>query len=684
MKNLLQLVLLLPLLALSQKEKNPCETLANINALIQENHYHPKPIDDSLSVYAFKTFLSRLDEENRLFIAPEINELKKHQYQIDNYISSHDCAFLHDFFLAYSKSVSRYAAIIASLKSEDFPFSSDEKVVFSRKAFPYAVDEAELKHMYKKRILFSVLRDVAELSTNKDSLVANFDAIATADKLRAFDKYECKTESYQMSEEEFNAIFYSVFCSYFDPHTEYFSESDKSEFFSTVSSDNLTFGLYVSMSEKDEMTVDDIIPGSSAYFSDKITIGDQLLKIKYKDDEFEIACASMKKIDEIITSKDYKAAIFTFRKKSGEIYTVRLVKKILKDYQNNVFSFKLKTDARGEAEPSEAKSTVGYIKIPSFYSTFENGKSSISNDVVKEILKLEEDTIDGLIIDVENNGGGSMQEAVQLAGLFINDGPLAIMNNNKNDKEIIRDEIQGTIYNGPMVIMINGFSASASEFFTNAMQDYNRAIIIGNKSLGKASMQRIFPINSNNDEFLKLTLEKFYRLTGKSNQYNGITPDVEVPLLFDKQMPRESSEVTALKNDEIHTGLKYNYIENPIYAEAITASKKRIAESTDAHEIENLNTKINPLYDADLPPVVLQFSYVFDDVNRINSLWKDIKKENEKVYPITVELDSADSKAQKKDAFMQTNTIERIKNIRQNFHILEATTILYDVNNLKP
>ena len=487
-----------------------------------------------------------------------------------------------------------------------------------------------------------------------------------------------------MSEEEFNAIFYSVFCSYFDPHTEYFSESDKSEFFSTVSSDNLTFGLYVSMSEKDEMTVDDIIPGSSAYFSDKITIGDQLLKIKYKDDEFEIACASMKKIDEIITSKDYKAAIFTFRKKSGEIYTVRLVKKILKDYQNNVFSFKLKTDARGKAEPSEAKSTFGYIKIPSFYSTFENGKSSISNDVVKEILKLEEDTIDGLIIDVENNGGGSMQEAVQLAGLFINDGPLAIMNNNKNDKEIIRDEIQGTIYNGPMVIMINGFSASASEFFTNAMQDYNRAIIIGNKSLGKASMQRIFPINSNNDEFLKLTLEKFYRLTGKSNQYNGITPDVEVPLLFDKQMPRESSEVTALKNDEIKTGLQYNYIENPIYSEAITASKKRIAESTDAHEIENLNTKINPLYDADLPPVVLQFSYVFDDVNRINSLWKDIKKENEKVYPITVELDSADSKAQKKDAFMQTNTIERIKNIRQNFHILEATTILYDVNNLKP
>lgn len=667
-------MLLLPLLVLSQKEKNPCETLSSINALIQENHYRPKPIDDSLSVYVFKTFLNRLDEENRLFITPEINEIKKHEYQIDDYIKAHDCNFLHDFYLSYSKSVARYAAIIASIKSEDFPFSSNEKIVFSKKAFPYANDEAELKRLYKKSILFNVLREIAELSTNKDSLATNFESLATSNKLKVFDKYECKTESYQMTEDEFNAQFYTVYCSYFDPHTEYFSENDKSEFFSTVSSDNLTFGLYVSLSEKDELTVLDVLPGSSAYFSDKINVGDQLLKIKYKEKVFEIACSTMNMVNEIITSKNYKTAVFTFRKKSGEIYNVRLVKKVLKDYENNVYSFKLKID----------NATFGYIKIPSFYSTFENGKSSITVDVANEIYKLEDDQIDGLIIDVEDNGGGSMEEAVRLSGLFINDGPLAIMNNNKNNKEIIPDSIQGTVYNGPMVIMINGFSASASEFFANAMQDYNRAIIVGNKSLGKATMQRILPINSNNDEFLKLTLEKFYRITGKSNQYNGITPDVEIPLLFDKQMPRENSYTTALKNDEIGGVLKYNFIENAIYADAIAASKKRLSESTAANEIKNLNTKINPLYDADLPPVDLNFSDVFDSVNKINSLWAAIKTENEKEYPINVELNTADSKLQKKDEFMKTNTTERIKNIRQNFHILEATNILYDVNNIKP
>ena len=666
-------MLLLPFLALSQKEKNPCETLARINALIQDNHYRPKPIDDSLSVYVFKTFLSRLDNDNRLFIATEIKDLKKYEYKIDDFIGTYNCDFLHEFYVAYSKTISRYSNIIASIKKEDFLFSSTEQIIFSKKAFPYVEDEIELKRVYKKRMLFTVLQEVAELSTNKDSLVANFDFIATSTKNKIFDKYECKIESYQLSENEFNAIFYSVFCSYFDPHTDYFSENDKSSFFSAVSSDNLTFGLYVAMNEKDEITVAEIIPGSSAYFSNKINIGDQLLKITYKKEAYEIACSSMKKIEEIITSKEYKTAVLTFRKKSGEIYSVRLVKKVMKDYQNNVFSFKIKLE----------NSTFGYINIPSFYSTFENGKSSISDDVITEILKLQQEKIDGLVIDVENNGGGSMQEAVILAGLFIDVGPLAIMKNNKNNQEIIQDTDRGSIYNGPLVIMINGFSASASEFFANAMQDYNRAIIIGNKSLGKASMQRIIPLNENKDEFLKLTLEKFYRVTGKSNQYDGITPDVEIPVLFDKQMPRESSNDTALINDEIKILLNYNFLLNPIYKIVIDASKKRLATNSDVLIIEGLNSKINPLFDGDLPPILLQFDTVYNSVNTINTLWKDIKKASEKEYPIVVELNTIDSKNQKNDDFIKTNTIEKIKTIRQNFHILEATNILFDIINYK-
>jgi len=672
-KKLLYSGILFPLVLLGQTEKNPCETISKMNALIQENHYKPKPVDDSLSVYVFKTFLSRLDEENRLFLEPEIKALQKHQYQIDDYIKNGNCDFLTAFYDAYNKTVKRYTALMTAIEKEPFPLSSTEKVYFSKKAFPYPKEESEVKHLYKKRILFNTLRDVAELSTNKDSLVTHFNTLALQSKAKIFDKYKCKIESYQLTYEEFQSIFFNVFCSYFDPHTEYFSANEKSSFYSTVSSDNLTFGLYVSMTEKDEMTVDDILPGSSAYFTEKIDKGDQLLKIKYNEDEYDIDCASMKKIDEIISSNEYKTADFTFRKKSGQIYSVRLVKKVMKDYQNNVYSFKIKKD----------KGTYGYIRIPSFYSTFENGKSNVSDDVTKEVYKLQNDAVDGIIIDLENDGGGSMEEAIQLSGLFIDIGPLAVMNNNKNKKEVLKDRNRGTIYDGPMIVMINGFSASASEFFTNAMQDYNRAIIIGNKSLGKATMQRIFPLNEKNDEFLKLTLEKFYRITGKSNQYVGITPDVVIPQLFDKQMPREDSNETALKNDEIGVNLKYDRIPNEVYANAILLSKKRVETSEDAKAILALNDKVNPLYDSDLPPITLQFDAVFNDVNKINSLWKSIKAATEKEYPLQVEQNTVDLEYQKYDEFLKTCNTERVKDLKQNYHIVEAVNILNDIKQSK-
>ncbi|MBF6640863.1 hypothetical protein IVB69_05185 [Flavobacterium sp. J49] len=675
MNKLLVLASLFPFLLFGQAEKNPCETLSKINSLIQENHYKPKPVDDSLSVYVFKTFLSQLDDENRLFIEPEIKALQKHELKIDDYLKTNNCQFLDEFYTAYSKTIARYKVLLAAIKNEPFPLSSSEKVVFSKQAFPYAKEEKELKHLYKKRLLYNILRDVAELSTNKDSLTANFETIAAASKVKIFEKSECKIQTYEMSKAEFNSVFFTVFCSYFDPHTEYFSENEKSSFYSTVSSDNLTFGLYISMTEKDEMTVDDIIPGSSAYFTEKIDKGDTLLKVKYQNEEYEIACSSVKKIDEIITSNEYKTADFTFRKKSGEVYSVRLSKKIMKDYQNNVFSFKLKKE----------NGTFGYIRIPSFYATFENGKSSVSGDVAKEIYKLQQDQIDGLIIDIENNGGGSMEEAIRLSGLFIDAGPLAVMNDNKNKKQILKDMNRGTIYNGPMIVMINGFSASASEFFANAMQDYSRALIIGNRSLGKASMQRIFPLNTENNEFLKLTLEKFYRVTGKSNQYNGIIPDVEIPLLFDKQMPREDSNKTALKNDEIGINVKYHRLANErIKTNAISLSQYRIDNDKLASDIKLLNAKINPLYDNDLPPVLLQFSAVFDDVAKINKLWKEIQSTSERIYPITVEQNSTDNEYQKYDDYLKSCNIERIKEIKQNYHILEALNILNDVKNFKP
>lgn len=664
------LIALLPVFAFAQSEKNPCETLSKINALIQEEHYKPKTIDDSLSVYVFKSFLETIDDENSIFIESEISVLKKNEFKIDDYINSKNCAFLDEIYNSYTIAVDRYEKIIASIKSEPFPYSSSEVIRLSKKSFSIVKDEKELKNLCKKKLLFDVLKDVAGKSKNKDSLVANFDKIAAISKAKIFETYACKTSSNRLSRTEFNSKFFSVFCSYFDPHTEYFSESEKSSFLSMVSADNMTFGLNFSLNEKEELTVDEIIPGSSAYFTEKVDAGDLVLKIKSKNEEFDIACSSINKVAEIISSNDYKTANFTLKKKSGEIYTIDLVKKVMKDYQNNVYSFIIEKDGK----------KTGYIRIPSFYATFEDGKTNVSDDVAKEVYKLQKDNVDGLIIDLENNGGGSMEEAMRLTGLFIDIGPIAIMDDNKGNKQTLKDVNRGTIYNGTMVVLINGFSASASEFFSNAMQDYNRAVIVGNQSLGKASMQRILPIDEspNPKEFIKLTIEKFYRITGKSNQTIGITPDVQIPSLFDKQMPRENSYPTALKNDVISSNLRYNLVIND-NATAIQKSEKRVSENVSVMAITKLNEKINELFDKDLPPITLQFNNVFDEANRINSLWKEIEKINETEYNVNVERNSVDIEYQQFDEYLKASNKEKIEAIKSNIHIVEALNIINDL-----
>lgn len=663
------LLLLLPFLGFAQSEKNPCETLTKINTIIQSQHYKPKVVDDSLSVYVFNTFLEVLDEDNRLFTEIEVNNLKKHQLKIDNYLVENNCDFLKELYTAYNTAIERYKTSIETIRKEPFAFSSTETIEFSIKSFPYAKDEKDLKRLFKKRILFNVLRDISEVSKNKDSLLANFDAISKTSKDKIFESYSCKYSSLQMTENDFNSKFFNAFCSYFDPHTMYLSKSDKSSFLSNVSADNLSFGINISMNEKDEITVDEVVPGSSAYFSDKIDSGDQIIKVKYLDKEYTIACSSMQKIEEIFTSSEYRNVDFTLRKKTGEVYTVSLTKKVMKDYDNNVYSYILEKDNK----------KTGYIRIPSFYAKFENGKTNVSDDVAKEIYKLQKDNIDGLIIDLENNGGGSMEEAVQLTGSLIDIGPIAIMNTKSEKKQTIKDPNRGSIYNGPLVVLINGFSASASEFFTNTMQDYKRAIVIGNQSHGKASMQRILPLTQ--EEFIKLTIEEFYRVTGKTNQTIGITPDVLVPTLFDKQMPRESKNKTALKNDTIEGVLRFTEFPNPKRTEAIEKSKIRVNANENLKTITTLNEKLNKIYDEDLPPILLNFNSVFTSVNKMNALWKEVKDLSEKEYDLKVERNSVDVEYQQFDEYLKSSNTEKIKAIKSNLHIIEAVNIINDLKN---
>lgn len=672
-KKLLILFVSIPLCLFAQADKNPCETLLRINHLIQQQHYKAKAVNDSLSSNVFELFLKKLDNDNRLFTEIEINYLKKHKFKIDDYIRNENCNFLADFYQVYNYSVERYATLIKTITNEPFELKSSEKIQFSKKAFPYVKNEDQLKSLYKKRILFNILKDISEVSKNKDSLVANFEIISESSKNKIFESFTCKASGFQLTKNEFNSKFFGAFCNYFDPHTEYFSESEKSSFLSAVSADNLTFGMIVSLNENDEIIVEDLLPGSSAYQAGSIETGDQIIKIKHLNDEFLIACSSMQKIEALFSSSEFKQVEFTLRKKNGEHYSVELTKKIMKDYENNVYSYLLEKDNK----------KIGYIQIPSFYGKFENGKTNVSDDVISEIYKLKEDKINGLIIDLQNNGGGSMEEAVKLTGAFIDSGPVAILNNKSGETQTLKDTNNGSIYDGPLVILINAFSASASEFFSNAMQDYERAIVIGTQSYGKASMQRIYPLSfeENPSEFVKLTIEEFYRITGKTNQTIGTTPDVKIPLLFDGQMPRESNNETALVNDFIEGVSRFTPFQNPLKSEVIAKSNLRMRNNTDAKMISEMNSKIDQIYDGVLDPILLDFNTVFNEINKMNSFWTDIKELSEKEYLTNIEVGSVDLQNQEKDEFLKNINSDKIKALKSNFPVVEALNIIHDLLN---
>lgn len=663
------LVLFFSKAILAQSKTNACTTLSKINALLKEYHYKAKPINDSLSVYVFNHFIKDLDDRNVLFLESEINLLKQHKYKLDDYINNLNCSFLNEFYNVYQKAVSRHNAIIETVKRENFPFSSSEIMKSYKDVMPYLKTEAELKKFYKKRMLFDVLNEISQSSNNKDSLIAIFPSTSQTYKQKIFDDYSCESTKYDLSFEAFYKLFFNVYCSYFDPHTEFFSTNEKSNFLSSVSSDNYTLGLTLSVKEKNELTIVEIFPGSPAYFSEKIELGDQIIKIKSKEEEFQVNCFNFEKTVKILSSSEYKNVFVTLKKKSGEVYTANLYKQVMRDYQNSVYSYILERDNQ----------KTGYIKIPSFYSTLENGKTNVSDDVALEIAKLKEEKITGLIIDLENNGGGSLQEAILLCGLFVNAPYLAQIVTKVHQIEIVGNQKPKKIYAGPIIILINGFSASASEFFANTMQDYNLALIVGTKSLGKATIQEIMPLPDENEQFLKLTIGEFYRVSGKTNQYVGISPDIEISGLYDDQMQGEDSFATAFKNDKIERIVDVTkFPMNEKQKKVILEYKQKSKNNIEFQKCNKLKATFNQFFTFKKVAIPLQFNAVFE-LNKLygfSKKWKEIEVFVKSQYPFTVSNTSIDLAKIQANNYLKSLNTTQIKNLKTNFRVFESIKII--------
>lgn len=666
------------LASFAQDNGKSCDVLQKINTLIQREHYSPKPIDDSLSVYVFETFLSGLDENKNIFLKSEYEYLSKYKFKLDDYLRANDCSFFADFATTYKKALERSKTAIEKIQNEKFDYNSNDTIRFTRKEYPFYVKAEDVEKVYIKRLKYDILEDISKTSKNLDSLQQHFAAMEKVSKAKIFETALCKInnrlETKESIEKEIRNDFYNVFCSYFDPHSSYFSYDTKSSFLSGLSTDNLSLGLYVTLNEKEEIIVEEIVPGGPASEAEIIEKGDQVIKVaNEKGDEFVVSCNSLETIGEIVFSDSNKKVTLTFRKKNGNQYSVTLEKKVMKAEDHAVFSFVVERE----------NTRLGYINIPSFYTDFENNSlQGTTDDVAREIFKLKNENIDGIVIDLQNNGGGSMEEAIRLSGIFIDSGPISVLADNKKNLKILKDTNRGMIYNGPLLLLVNGNSASASEFFASVLQDYNRALLLGSTTLGKATMQQIIPIDEKQQDFVKLTIEKFYRVTGKSHQLTGVVPDVAIPTLYDGIISRENSSKTALKNDAIKVKTRFSHYSKNVVEKLIPLSQSRVNLEVNFNEIKEVNTKMETIFKSQKAPILMNFASVFSNVHEVDSLFEQVKKISETASDFVIKNTSFTEEIIKTDDFQKSINEYRIKNLKTNASVFEAINVISDYKKL--
>ena len=359
-----------------------------------------------------------------------------------------------------------------------------------------------------------------------------------------------------------NAWFESV-ASCYDPHTEFFSPGKKEEFQGELGDKQLQFGF--SLGEgKDATEITHLKPGSPAYKSGLIHEGDQILALQWEgNEEVDVSDGSTEEVNAFISGDHGKSLTLTLKKSDGTLRKVTLQreKSNLDDDNSKVRSFILKGTHR-----------VGFISLPAFYTDWngeEGGSNGCADDVAKEIIKLKKENIEGLILDLRYNGGGSMLEAIALAGIFIDFGPVGMTKDKEGKIYTMKDVNRGSVYEGPLILLINGFTASASEMLAGTLQDYHRALIVGSPSFGKATAQVVLPLDTMFDEkhmermktadnFIKITIDRLFRVNGTSAQQTGVIPDIFLPDFSETQSEREKTLAFPLANITIDANKYYH------------------------------------------------------------------------------------------------------------------------------
>lgn len=534
--------------------------LRTVAEMLTEAHYSPKDINDEFSKQVFKKYLEELDGNKNIFLQSDIQALKKYETRVDDELKGAPVEFFIAAGNQFNKRMEEASSIYKEILAKPFDFSVNETVVMDPDKLDFATTEAGRKEMWRKRLKYMVLDryveslDIREKNKGKENFVVKSDIELEKEARekvlrlmdRTFERYRFK-----FTEEDKFTLYVRTITTLMDPHTDYFPPVEKRYFDEQMS--GRFFGIGASLIYDDgNIKINSLITGSPAWKSGEIQVGDVITKVAQgKEDPVELTGYVVEDAVKLIRGKKGTEVRLTIKKQDGTIKTISIIRdEIVQD----------ETFARS-AIIKDGTSKIGYIYLPEFYADFEDPNGSrCAVDVAKELIKLKEENIDGIVLDLRNNGGGSLYDVVQMVGLFIEEGPIVQVKDRDGKPSVLKDKDRSVLYDGPLTVMVNEFSASASEIFAAAIQDYNRGIVIGSTSTyGKGTVQRnvgLDPaagfLNSNSDlGTVKLTLQKFYRINGGSTQLRGVASDIVLPDNFEHLKFREKDDPDALPWDEI-------------------------------------------------------------------------------------------------------------------------------------
>lgn len=577
----------------------------------QKYHYKARPIDSTFSELVFIEVTELLDPQKLYFTSTAIDQLSQEKRTISNQIINKEHSFLSALTKSYEQRLLQTKHLLTNLENKQFVFS--ETAIMCSGTDNEYLDDVQLidkwNSLIQAKLLFAYYSKSDSARNCYSSKEDAFNQLKLVVIAREKCKIQAKLESHEGIAQFTGNLYLKSIASSFDPHTNYFTPAELNNFEDALAKERLSFGFDLIRNDNGEIEVSHIIPGSPAWISNQLNEGDVLLTINTGNETIDnIDCTTLAEVLNTIHQESVKSATFRFKKKNGMELSVFLSKKEIETDKNVIQSFILEGDC-----------IIGYIYLPSFYTDDDQRSylpNACANDFAKELIRLKYEGIEGLILDLRNNGGGSMLEAIRMAGIFIDYGALGIIHTKDMEPETIKDIAKGTIFRKPLLIMVNNFSASASELFTGAMQDYNRAVVVGSKTFGKSSSQNIlaleaFQKESNtsskstkyNNGYLKITTSMFYRVDGKSHQNLGIIPDISLPNIFSKLAIGENSYRSALDTSSVTKKTYYRPLKVLPLAYLNEQSKKRVQSDSAYRTIELNSLKLLKYYHQDTVPL---------------------------------------------------------------------------------